>query len=144
MTHALAMLALVVRDYDEAIAWYTGVLGFALVEDTPFPGTEKRWVVLAPGGSDDASGARLLLARAADDAQATRIGNQAGGRVFLFLHTDDIARDVAAWSVRGVAFDGPVRDEAYGRVVVFTDLYGNRWDLIEPRDVVGGGTAARS
>lgn len=133
MTHALAMLALVVRDYDEAIAWYTGMLGFALVEDTPFPGTEKRWVVLAPGGMGaDAAGARLLLARAANEAQATRIGNQAGGRVFLFLHTDDISRDVAAWSARGVVFDGAIRDENYGRVVVFTDLYGNRWDLIQP------------
>ena len=132
MTHALAMLTLVVPDYDEAIAWYTGVLGFELVEDTPFPGTEKRWVVVAPRGAG-ASGARLLLARAANDAQASRIGNQAGGRVFLFLHTDDIARDVALWSARGVAFDGDIRDEAYGRVVVFTDHYGNRWDLIEPK-----------
>jgi catechol 2,3-dioxygenase-like lactoylglutathione lyase family enzyme len=132
MTHALAMLALVVPDYDEAIAWYTGVLGFELLEDTPFPGTEKRWVVVAPRGGG-ASGARLLLARAANDAQASRIGNQAGGRVFLFLHTDDIARDVALWSARGAAFDGDIRDEAYGRVVVFTDHFGNRWDLIEPR-----------
>jgi catechol 2,3-dioxygenase-like lactoylglutathione lyase family enzyme len=133
MTHALAMLALVVRDYDEAIAWYTGVLGFALVEDTPFPGTDKRWVVLAPGGDGDARGARLLLARAVGDAQASRVGDQTGGRVFLFLHTDDIARDVAAWTARGVRFDGAIREEAYGRVVVFADLYGNRWDLIEPR-----------
>jgi catechol 2,3-dioxygenase-like lactoylglutathione lyase family enzyme len=132
MTHALAMLALVVPDYDEAIAWYTGVLGFELLEDAPFPGTKKRWVVVAPRDAD-ASGARLLLARAANDAQASRIGNQAGGRVFLFVHTDDIARDVALWSARGVAFDGAIHDEAYGRVVVFTDHYGNRWDLIEPR-----------
>ena len=129
MAHALAMLALVVPDYDEAIAWYTGVLGFELLEDSPFPGTEKRWVVVAPRGG---SGARLLLARAANDAQASRIGNQAGGRVFLFLHTDDIARDVEAWAARGVQFDGDIRDEAYGRVVVFTDVYGNRWDLIQP------------
>lgn len=122
----LAQLSLVVRDYDEAIAWYTHALGFALVEDTPLGGG-KRWVVLRPPGP---GGADLLLARAANAEQATRIGNQTGGRVFLFLHSDDFWRDHRALTARGVRFvDGP-RDEPYGTVGVFEDLYGNRWDLI--------------
>ena len=124
----LFALALVVPDYDEAIAYYTGVLGFELLEDRP-ESAGKRWVVVRPPGS----GARLVLARAANEHQRSRIGDQAGGRVFLFLHTDDIARDVEAWAARGVQFDGDIRDEAYGRVVVFTDVYGNRWDLIQPK-----------
>lgn len=128
MSRAVVQVAIVVRDYDEALDWYTGVLGFEVVEDTPLsPG--KRWVVVAPGGG----GARLLLARASGPAQEARIGDQTGGRVFLFLHTDDFDRDHAAWTARGVRFvEGP-RDEEYGRVAVFEDLYGNRWDLIEPR-----------
>lgn len=122
----LAQLALVVRDYDEAINWYTRALGFALLEDTPLGGG-KRWVVMRPPGPD---GAELLLARAASAEQETRIGNQTGGRVFLFLHSDDFWRDHRAFSAAGVRFvDGP-REEAYGSVAVFEDLYGNRWDLI--------------
>jgi catechol 2,3-dioxygenase-like lactoylglutathione lyase family enzyme len=119
-------VALVVRDYDEAIAYYTGQLGFALIEDTP-QGGGKRWVLVGPGGRD---GMTLLLARAADERQAASIGNQTGGRVFLFMRTDDFARDHALLKSRGVRFIEEPRHEAYGTVVVFEDLYGNRWDLI--------------
>ena len=126
---SLARIALLVREYDEAIAWFTGTLGFTLVEDTSV-GDAKRWVVVAPPGSREAA---LLLARATSDEQRTAIGNQGGGRVFLFLHTDDFARDYDAWRSRGVRFVEQPREEAYGRVVVFEDLYGNKWDLIEPR-----------
>lgn len=129
MRHALAHVALVVRDYDEAIAFYTQVLGFHLVEDTPRePG--KRWVVVAPRGP--AGGASLLLARAATPEQARFVGNQSGGRVFLFLHTDDFARDHARLQAAGVRFVREPSHEEYGTVAVFEDLYGNRWDLIEP------------
>ena len=124
-SRTITTVALVVRDYDEAIAFYVGVLGLELVEDTPL-GPAKRWVVVGSGG-----GARLLLAQAAGPAQVDRIGDQTGGRVFLFLDTDDFARDHAAYRARGVRFvEGP-RTEAYGTVAVFEDLYGNRWDLIE-------------
>lgn len=123
---ALAAVALLVRDYDEAIRWFTGALGFALLEDTPLAGG-KRWVRVAPA----AGGAALLLARAAGPAQEARVGDQAGGRVWLFLETDDFARDHAAFSARGVRFAEPPRHEPYGTVAVFLDLYGNRWDLIE-------------
>ncbi len=122
----LAQLALVVRDYDEAIAWYTRVLGFALVEDSALGGG-KRWVVLRPPGP---GGADLLLARAASPEQESRIGNQTGGRVFLFLHTDDFWREHRALTAHGVTFVNGPREEAYGTVAVFEDLYGNRWDLI--------------
>lgn len=117
-----------VRDYDEAIGFYVGKLGFALIEDTPLT-PAKRWVTVAPAGG----GTRLLLARAADERQAAAIGAQSGGRVFLFLETDDFERDFATFSARGVDFVRPPRDEPYGRVAVFADLYGNLWDLIEPR-----------
>jgi catechol 2,3-dioxygenase-like lactoylglutathione lyase family enzyme len=126
----LALTSLVVRDYDEAIAYYVGVLGFRLVEDTPVAAQHKRWVVVAPPGSD---GAALLLARASDDEQASRIGNQTGGRVFLFLYTDDFERDHRAFSERGVTFVREPRHEPYGTVAVFRDLYGNLWDLLQPR-----------
>jgi catechol 2,3-dioxygenase-like lactoylglutathione lyase family enzyme len=122
----LALITLVVRDYDEAIAWYCGRLGFELVEDTPVSAT-KRWVVVSPG----AGGADILLAKAADDAQLAAIGNQTGGRVFLFLHTDDFGGDYRRFKAAGVEFLEQPRDEPYGRVVVFRDLYGNKWDLIE-------------
>ena len=128
MSQRLALVALVVRDYDEAIAFYTGVMGFRLAEDTPLGGG-KRWVVVEPPGERPQTA--LLLARAANDFQASRVGDQTGGRVFLFLHTDDFARDHARLAAAGVRFvEGP-RDEAYGRVAVFEDLYGNRWDLVE-------------
>jgi catechol 2,3-dioxygenase-like lactoylglutathione lyase family enzyme len=127
MGQAIAHVAIVVRDYDEAIAYYTNALGFDLVEDTPL-GAGKRWVLVRPPGSD---GTCLLLARAASPEQESRIGNQTGGRVFLFLHTDDFWRDYNAMKTRGVQFIQEPREEAYGRVVVFVDLYGNKWDLVE-------------
>lgn len=125
---AVATVALLVADYDEAISWYTGKLGFALAEDIDFGGG-KRWVVVSAG----ARGARLLLAKASGEEQAARIGDQAGGRVFLFLETDDFPRDHAAMSAAGVRFLEEPRHEAYGSVAVFEDLHGNRWDLIEPK-----------
>ena len=128
MKQHIAYFALVVRNYDEAIDWYTRVLGFDLVEDTPLGA--KRWVRVAPKGSRETS---LLLAQASSDRQHDRIGDQTGGRVGFFLHTDDFARDYAAMRERGVAFVESPREEGYGTVVVFEDLYGNRWDLIEPR-----------
>jgi len=127
---SLAQLAIVVRDYDEAIAFYVGVLGFALIEDTPLPQEQKRWVVVAPPGARES---RLLLARAVTPEQEHRIGNQTGGRVFLFLHTDDFRRDYDAYGAAGVRFVRPPREEPHGTVAVFADLYGNLWDLIEPR-----------
>jgi catechol 2,3-dioxygenase-like lactoylglutathione lyase family enzyme len=129
----IGLVTRVVRDYDEAIAYFTQMLGFALVQDTPLE-AGKRWVVVAPRGG--ATG--LLLARAADVRQRQAIGAQAGGRVFLFLYTDDFARDHAAFAARGVTFVEAPRLEPYGTVAVFTDLYGNRWDLIEPAGPGGG------
>ncbi len=123
----LAAVALVVPDYDAALLFYVGGLGFALVEDRPLGGG-KRWVVVSPG----AGGADLLLARAATPEQAACIGRQAGGRVFLFLRTDDFDRDRAAFAAAGAMFEDAPRDEPYGRVAVFRDPFGNRWDLIGP------------
>lgn len=131
MRQTLTMFALVVRDYDEAIAYYRDTLGFTLEEDTDLGGG-KRWVVVAPPGAGE-TGARILLARASNERQAARVGDQTGGRVFLFLHTDDFARDHARFLAAGVTFVEAPREEVYGRVAVFTDLYGNRWDLIEPK-----------
>ncbi len=128
----LAHIALVVRDYDEALAFYVGKLGFTLVEDTPQPEQNKRWVVVRPpGAAVDAT--NILLARAATPEQEAFIGDQAGGRVFLFLATDDFARDFAAYSAAGVRWVRPPVDQPYGRVAVFADLYGNLWDLVEFR-----------
>jgi catechol 2,3-dioxygenase-like lactoylglutathione lyase family enzyme len=129
MKQRIGYVALVVRDYDEAIAFYTKSLGFDLLEDTDLGGG-KRWVRVTPPGS---TGTALLLARAATPEQESRIGNQTGGRVFLFLHTDDFWRDYQALRSRGVQFEGEPRDEAYGTVAVFVDVYGNRWDLLELR-----------
>ena len=125
----IGQLALVVRDYDEAIHFYVNVLGFSLIEDSVIPAQGKRWVVVAPRGS---IGSRLLLARAVDDEQASRIGNQTGGRVFLFLHTDDFWRDYQAYKARGIIFVREPKAESYGTVAVFKDLYGNLWDLLQP------------
>jgi len=125
----VAMVALVVRDYDEAIAWYRDTLGFELLEDTD-RGGGKRWVRMAPAGNARFS---LLLAEAATPVQAAVVGDQHGGRVGFFLHTDDFARDHARLAAAGAHFEEPPRHEDYGNVVVFRDLYGNRWDLIEPR-----------
>ncbi len=128
MTRTITNLALVVADYDEAIAFYVDTLGFSLIEDTPL-GDGKRWVRVGPDGT----GTTLLLARADGPEQAAHIGDQTGGRLFLFLETDDFARDYALFSARGVHFLEKPRLEAYGTVAVFEDLYGNRWDLIEPK-----------
>ena len=127
MNQSIALVALVVRDYDEAIAFYTQKLSFALAEDTDMGGG-KRWVVVTPPGR---GGTGLLLARAVSESQSAVVGNQTGGRVFLFLHTDDFRRDYDAMKARGVKFLEEPRNEAYGTVVVFEDLYGNKWDFIE-------------
>jgi catechol 2,3-dioxygenase-like lactoylglutathione lyase family enzyme len=126
---ALALVALVVRDYDEALDFYVRVLGFSLVEDTVQPEQNKRWVVVSPPGATES---RLLLARASTDEQASHVGNQTGGRVFLFLHTDDFGRDFERYKSRGVEFVRAPKREPYGTVAVFRDLYGNLWDLVEP------------
>jgi catechol 2,3-dioxygenase-like lactoylglutathione lyase family enzyme len=128
MKQSLVHVALVVRDYDEAIAFYTQKLNFTLVEDTYQPEQDKRWVVVAPPGS---TGTTLLLARAATPEQEAFIGNQAGGRVFLFLNTDDFWRDYHEMVARGVPFVRAPKVAPYGTVAVFEDLYGNRWDLLE-------------
>lgn len=129
MTSSIATIALVVAEYDEAIAFYRDQAGFAVLADTDM-GSGKRWVVVAPQGG---KGAKLLLARADGPQQRSAIGNQTGGRVMLFLETDDFARDHAAMVARGVHFLEEPRHESYGSVAVFEDLYGNKWDLIEPR-----------
>jgi catechol 2,3-dioxygenase-like lactoylglutathione lyase family enzyme len=125
MSQTLALVSLLVRDYDEAIGFYVGRLGFDLTEDTAM-GPDKRWVVVTPPSSQ----AGLLLARAAE-TQTARIGDQAGGRVFLFLHTEDFERDHARMTAAGVRFIETPRREPYGTVAVFEDLYGNRWDLLQ-------------
>lgn len=125
----IAKLSYLVRDYDEAIRWFSEKLGFALIEDVRLSET-KRWVVVAPTGGRSAA---LLLAKAEGAAQSARIGDQSGGRVFLFLYTDDFARDHAAMTARGVKFLETPRSEPYGKVAVFEDLYGSKWDLIESR-----------
>jgi catechol 2,3-dioxygenase-like lactoylglutathione lyase family enzyme len=129
MKHSIVHVALVVRDYDEAIAFYTRVLGFTLVEDTYQPAQDKRWVVVAPAGSE--GGTTLLLARASTPEQARCVGDQAGGLVFLFLGTDDFWRDHRRMTAAGVRFVRPPSVEPYGTVAVFEDLYGNRWDLVQ-------------
>ncbi len=130
MSQYIAHMALVVADYDEAIAFYTRKLGFTLIEDTALS-EAKRWVLVEPKGGNSC---RLLLAKAVGDEQISRVGNQTGGRVFLFLNTDDFYRDYHQMTANGVQFvRGPV-EEVYGTVAVFADLYGNLWDLIEPKN----------
>lgn len=129
MKQFIAHIALVVEDYDDAIQFYTEKLHFKLVEDTVLSET-KRWVIVSPPGS---GGCSLLLAKAANDVQKKSIGNQTGGRVFLFLHTDDFERDYNDMISRGISFVRPPASEPYGTVAVFKDLYGNLWDLIEPK-----------
>ena len=124
---SLFLVTLVVPDYDAAIGFYCGTLGFALVADNGLE-DDKRWVVIRPPGD---AGANLLIAKAADTAQAGAIGNQTGGRVGFFLKTDDFARDHAAWVAKGVVFEEEPRHEVYGTVAVFRDPFGNRWDLIQ-------------
>ena len=127
MKQSIGYVTFIVPGYDEAIAWFTQVLGFALVEDVAL-GHGKRWVLVAPPGE---GGTRLVLAEAADENQVARIGDQAGGRVFLFLHTDDFWRDHAAMKAKGVRFMEVPRNEPYGWVAVFEDNWGNRWDLLQ-------------
>jgi catechol 2,3-dioxygenase-like lactoylglutathione lyase family enzyme len=129
LKQSIGLTALLVRDYDEALEFYVGILGFQVVEDTFIAAQDKRWVIIAPAGSSESA---LLLARAANPEQAARIGNQTGGRVFLFLHTDDFWRDYAAFKARGVVFVRDPKAESYGMVAVFKDLYGNLWDLLQP------------
>jgi catechol 2,3-dioxygenase-like lactoylglutathione lyase family enzyme len=129
MKQSLALVSIVVRDYDEAIAFFVGKLGFKLVEDSIVAEQNKRWVVIAPPGATES---RLLLARASTPEQLEHIGNQTGGRVFLFLHTDDFNRDYQRYKVAGIEFVRPPRKEPYGTVAVFKDLYGNLWDLVQP------------
>ena len=130
MKQSIGYVALVVRDYDEAIEFYVDTLGFRLIEDTFIEAQQKRWVLVAPPGSTET---RLLLARAVEEEQSSRIGNQTGGRVFLFLHTDDFWRDFNAFKSKGVVFVRAPREESYGTVAVFRDLYGNLWDLLQPK-----------
>ena len=130
MKQTIGHIALVVRDYDEALAFYTRTLNFRIVEDTRLS-ENKRWVLIAPPGSQDTT---LLLARAATPEQESRIGNQTGGRVFLFLHTDDFWRDYREMTARKVKFVREPIEEAYGTVAVFEDLYGNLWDLLQRKD----------
>jgi lactoylglutathione lyase len=133
MGQNIGYAALVVREYDEAIKFFTQALGFTLVENTDL-GQGKRWVLVAPPGS---GGTRLLLARAVNPEQSSRVGNQTGGRVFLFLHTDDFWRDYHAMKERGVKFRETPREETYGTVAVFEDLYGNKWDLLQLKQASG-------
>jgi catechol 2,3-dioxygenase-like lactoylglutathione lyase family enzyme len=128
MAQYLALVAVVVRDYDEAIAFYVDKLGFSLKEDSYQPAQDKRWVVVAPPGAKESG---VLLARASNAHQQTRVGDQTGGRVFLFLSTDNFWRDFNAYCANGVVFVREPKDEPYGTVAVFQDLYGNLWDLVE-------------
>ena len=128
MSQSISKVTIVVNDYDEAINYYVGVLGFELIEDSTL-NADKRWVVVAPNGT---SGCQLLLARAANSKQKASIGNQAGGRVFLFLQTDNFWQDYQRYLASGVTFTEEPREEIYGTVVVFEDIYGNRWDMVQP------------
>ena len=130
----ISLTALVVRDYDEALQFYVGTLGFELIEDTYIAQQNKRWVVVAPPGAREG---RLLLARAVGDEQVSRVGNQTGGRVFLFLNTDDFWRDYRNLVAKGVVFVRGPSEEPFGTVAVFKDLYGNLWDLIQHRTAAG-------
>ena len=128
----LSLVSLVVKDYDEALAFYVGKLGFRLVEDSFVPEQNKRWVVIEPPGAQG-KGAKLLLARGVGPEQSARIGNQTGGRVFLFLYTDDFWRDFNAYKALGIEFVREPSEAPYGTVAVFKDLYGTLWDLVQPR-----------
>lgn len=127
MSHRLAYVALIIRDYDEAISFYVDILGLGLLEDTYLPEQDKRWVLVQPDGG----GTSILLARAVNDAQKAAIGKQSGGRVFLFLETDDLQADLRRLRRHGVKIIREPTNESYGKVAVFNDLYGNSWDLIE-------------
>lgn len=131
MKQTLGLTALVVENYDDAIDFYTNTLDFVLVDDSFQPEQNKRWVVVAPPGATES---RLLLAQAVGEEQSSRVGNQTGGRVFLFLYTDDFRRDYDAYVAKGVEFVREPKTEEYGTVAVFRDLYGNLWDLIQLSD----------
>jgi catechol 2,3-dioxygenase-like lactoylglutathione lyase family enzyme len=131
MNQRIGLVSLVVDDYDRALAFFVGKLGFALVEDAFVPEQSKRWVVVAPPGATES---RLLLAKASTEVQQARVGSQTGGRVFLFLYTDNFWRDYERYRQNGVRFVREPRNEAYGTVAVFEDLYGNLWDLLEPNE----------
>lgn len=130
MRQSLRHIALIVHDYDEAIDFFVNILGFQLISDEYQPEQDKRWVVVAPPGSGS-EGSSILLARASNDEQAQAIGHQSGGRVFLFLETDDFDRDFAAMTAKGIRFVREPATQAYGKVAVFEDLYGNLWDLAQ-------------
>jgi len=134
MKQSLGLVSLLVQDYDEALAFFVGKLGFVLVEDSFIPEQSKRWVVVSPTGAGES---QLLLARASTKDQQSRIGDQTGGRVFLFLHTDDFHRDYEAYRAKGVVFVRGPKEEPYGTVAVFKDLYGNLWDLLQRREPTG-------
>ena len=138
MPQYLGLVSIVVKDYDEAIAFYVGKLGFTLVEDTFQPAQSKRWVVVSPPGAKES---KLLLARATNEHQASRVGNQTGGRVFLFLYTDDFWRDFNSYREKGVKFVREPKTEDYGVVAVFQDLHGNQWDLVQPSNTASRGEA---
>jgi catechol 2,3-dioxygenase-like lactoylglutathione lyase family enzyme len=127
---SIGLVSLVVRDYDEALGFFVGVLGFTLVEDTYIPEQSKRWVVVSPPGATESG---VLLARASTPEQETRIGSQTGGRVFLFLYTDDFWRDYESLKAKGIIFVRDPTEHPYGIVAVFKDLYGNQWDLLQPK-----------
>ncbi|MCI5057758.1 MAG: VOC family protein [Flavobacteriales bacterium] len=129
MHQRIAHVALVVEDYDKALDFYINKLDFRLIEDTKIEEQDKRWILIAPPGAMECS---ILLAQASNETQKASIGNQTGGRVFLFLFTDDFDRDFKKYSERNINFIRPPKDETYGRVAVFEDLYGNRWDLLQP------------
>ena len=130
MKQSIGLVSLLVHDYDEALAFYVGILGFSRVEDTPVPEQNKRWVVVAPPGAKES---KLLLARASSPEQAARVGNQTGGRVFLFLNTDNFDRDYVSFKKEGVVFVRDPSQQPYGTVAVFQDPWGNLWDLLQPR-----------
>ena len=129
MKQSLGLVSLVVQEYDEALAFFVGKLDFELVEDKPIPEQNKRWVVVKPPGSN---GCCLLFARASTIEQTSRVGNQTGGRVFLFLYTDDFSRDYNRLRSRGIKFIREPKEEVYGTIAVFKDIYGNQWDLLQP------------
>jgi catechol 2,3-dioxygenase-like lactoylglutathione lyase family enzyme len=130
MKQSIGLISLVIREYDEALAFFVGNLGFTLLEDSYVPEQDKRWVVVSPPGAGES---RLLLARASTPEQEMHIGKQTGGRVFLFLYTDDFLRDYNSYREKGVIFVREPSEKPYGTVAVFKDLYGNLWDLIQPR-----------
>lgn len=138
MKQFIGLVSLVVPEYEEALAFYVGILGFTLIEDSFVPEQKKRWVVVAPPGATES---RLLLARASSPEQSSRVGNQTGGRVFLFLYTDDFARDYRAFQDKGVVFVREPSQQDYGTVAVFQDPWGNLWDLFQPKPDNGRGNA---